>query len=110
MREIADDPDAYIAKKRWGKINISQDDIREDLRKLYVALEIQIVDRIEALGRLRESPEYEFMKQCRSRPGLLDEVVESQRSALTSEIETLEAEAAVLFEEIQELSGRDSQI
>jgi DNA polymerase III epsilon subunit-like protein len=110
LREIADDPDAYIAKQRWGKINISQDDMREDLRKLYVALEIQIVERIEALGRLRESPEYEFMRQCRNRPGLLDEVAENQRNTLTAEIEALETEAGLLFEEIQELNGRESPI
>ncbi|MDO8910689.1 MAG: exonuclease domain-containing protein [Phenylobacterium sp.] len=110
LKEIADDPDAYIARHGWGKINISQEDKRQDLRKLYVALEIQIVQRIEALERLRESAEYELMKQCRNRPGLLDEVAESQRKALAAEIELLETEAAVLSEEILELNGKDSGI
>ncbi len=110
LREIAEDPDAYVARQRWGKINISQVDVREDLNKLYIALELQIIQRIEALGRLRESPEYELMKQCRDRPGLLDEVAETQRKALTAEIELLEIEAGLLFQEIKDLNGKDSQI
>jgi len=110
LKEIAENPDAYIAKKNWGRINISQESKREDFRKLYVSLEIQIVDRIEALSRLRESPEYELMKQCRVRPGLLDEVANHRRRALAAEIEQLEAEAEALFEEILELNGKESGI
>jgi DNA polymerase III epsilon subunit-like protein len=110
LREIADDPDTYIAKQSWGRINLSREDKREDLRKLYVALELQIVERIEALGRLRQSPEYQLMTQCRAQVGLLDEVADSRRVALAEEIELLETEAAVLFEEILNLNGKASAI
>lgn len=110
LREIAEDPDAYIAKQNWGQINISRADDREDLRKLYIALEIQIVERIEALERLRESPEYTLMKQCRSRPGLLAEVADTQKANLAAEIELLQAEADALLEEIEELSVADCGI
>lgn len=110
LREIANDPDGYIAKNQWGEINISDSDVHEDLLKLYRAIEIQIVERIEALQFLRESAEYELMQQCRSRPGLLDEVAEQQRRSVEVEIEQLEIEANELHTEIQELSGSDSDI
>jgi len=110
LREIASDPDSYIARKEWGSINISEGDAHEDLLKLYRAIEIQIVERIEALERLRESAEYELMKQCRSRPRLLHDVADQQKSALFSEIAQLEAEAAELYTEILELSGSASGI
>jgi DNA polymerase III epsilon subunit-like protein len=110
LREIANDPDGYIAKKEWGKINISNGDAHEDLLKLYRAIEMQIVERIEALERLRESAEYELMKQCKARPGLLDDVAEQQKLVLTSEIEKLEKEAKALAVEIEELTGSDSGV
>jgi DNA polymerase III epsilon subunit-like protein len=106
LRKIAEDPDAFVKGQRWGKINLSEEDNQEDLRRLYETLEIQIVQLIEALGRLRESPEYELMKHSRNQPDLLDGVVDKQRAALAVEIELLENEAKLLFEEIQKLNGR----
>jgi DNA polymerase III epsilon subunit-like protein len=110
LREIANDPDGYVAKNDWGTINISEGDVHEDLLKLYRAIEIQIVERIEALGCLRESAEYELMKQCRTRPGLLDDIAEQQRKSLVSEMEQLEIQAKALNLEIRELSGGDGGI
>ena len=106
LRKIAEDPDAFVKGQRWGKINLSEEDNQEYLRRLYEALEIQIVQLIEALGRLRESPEYELMKNTLNQPDLLDMVVDRQRAALAAEIELLENEAKHLFEEIQKLNGR----
>lgn len=110
LREIANDPDGYIAKNQWGKIDIADGDDQEDLLKLYRAIEIKIVERIEALQSLRDSAEYELMQQCRARPDLLDEVAGQQRRSLVAEIERLEIEANELYTEIQELSGSDSGI
>jgi DNA polymerase III epsilon subunit-like protein len=110
LREIADGPDAFIARQGWGRINIAYEDRPEDLRKLYDSLEIEIVERIEALEQLRQSPDYELMKQCRNRPQLIAEIAEHQKTTLAAEIAQLEAEAEALFEEIQTLAGRDSGI
>lgn len=108
LREISNDPDGYIAKNHWGEINISDSDVHEGLLKLYRAIEIQIVERIEVLQLLRESSEYELMQQCRTGPSLLDYVAEQQRKSLEVEIKRLEIEAYELYAEIQELTGRDS--
>ena len=110
LREIAEDPDSFIAKNQWGGINIGEGSAHEDLLKLYRALEIQIVERIEALQRLRESAEYELMTKCRVQPALLDQVAEQQRDALIAEIEQLAAEAEALEAEIEELNGAVSGI
>lgn len=110
MREIANDPDGFIAKNEWGKINISEGDAHEDLRKLYRAIELQIVERIEALEILRASSEYELMSKCREQQGLLDKVAEQHRQALLAEIEQLVAEAEALQVEIEGLNGVGSGI
>lgn len=110
LREIANDPDGFITKNKWGEINIGEDGEQEDLLKLYRAIEIKIVELIEQLQQLRESAEYELMTKCREQSGLLDQVAEQHKDALRAEIEELAAEAETLEEEIEELTGACSGI
>jgi hypothetical protein len=110
LRQIADDPEAYIARQGWGTLEIARADETENLRKLYEAIELEIVERIEALTRLRESPEYELMKACRARPEMLDRVSEQRISTLEAEIEQLVQEANRLEAEIEELTGEETRI
>ena len=110
LREIADAPDVFIAKQGWGKLEIARADETENLRKLYEAIELEIVERIEALTRLRESPEYALMKACRARPEMLERVAEQRISALEAEIEQLAQGANRLEAEIEELTGQQTRI
>jgi hypothetical protein len=110
LRAIAKDPEAFIANQGWQGIGIDRDDDREDLRKLYEAIEVEIVERLEALSRLRESAEYELMMACRVRPELLDRVARDRGATLLTEIEGLQKVAEQLAAQIEELTGEQSSI
>jgi DNA polymerase-3 subunit epsilon len=110
LREIAADPDGFIARQSWLGIGIAQGESTEDLRRLYESIEIAIVERLEALRQLRESAEYELALRCQGRPELLADIAAGQIAALEEEIMRLEIEAARLDAEIEELTGRRSRV
>jgi DNA polymerase III epsilon subunit-like protein len=110
LKEIAQDPDAFIARKGWGDLGIARAEDAENLRRLYESIEIAIVERLEALRSLRESPEYELAARCQALPDLLSQVAAEQIAALRSEIASLEAEAERLDAEIVHLTGKRSRV
>ncbi len=107
LRDIAEDPDGFIARQGWGVLDIARGDQVEDLRKLYEAIEIEIVTRLDAMAKLRESPDYELMTMCRAKPEMLARIAEEQTRALDAEIKKLTQEADRLRAEIRELTGEE---
>jgi DNA polymerase-3 subunit epsilon len=110
LSEIAADPEAFIAKQGWGKMDGARDESIEGLRRLYTALELEIIAQIEALSVLKESPEYEFMRLSGEKPEFLHNVAAQQRLGLIEEIEKLKIEAEDLANQIEELTGKASTI
>ena len=70
----------------------------------------QFIAVSEALGRLRESPDYELSQISERKPGLLDELAAERAKQLEKESAELEQPAARLAEESKELSGEAIQI
>ena len=60
---------------------------------------------LEALNRLRESPDYELCQLSELKPGLLDELAAERKKLLEKESVELQHQADKLAEEIRELSG-----
>jgi DNA polymerase III epsilon subunit-like protein len=110
LREIANDPDGFITRQGWANISINLTAQAEDLRKLHEAIEIQIVQRIDALLRLRESPEYELSRICRASPEALSRVANEQIRQLEAEIAELSEAASQLALEIRDLTGQQSRV
>jgi hypothetical protein len=77
------------------------------LRRLYETLQLEIITVIEALDRLKESPEYELCQISGKKPGVLDELAAERKKLLEKESAELEAQASQLAEEIKELSGEE---
>ena len=75
------------------------------LRRLHETLQLEIITVIEALGRLRESPDYELSQISERKPGVLDELLAERAKQLENESAELEQQATRLAEEIKELSG-----
>ncbi len=71
---------------------------REGEERLHETLQREIINVIEALNRLRESPDYQLCQLSERKPGMLDELA-AERALV------LEREARRLAEEIKELSG-----
>ena len=60
---------------------------------------------LEALNRLRESPDYELCQLSEQKPGVLQELAAERKTLLEKESAELEQQADKLAEEIRELSG-----
>lgn len=105
LREIAADPEGYMAKHKLGKIDLSDEDDLISLHKLHKALEIKIIEIIEQIDELRNDPKYELYKLSTRRPEYLNEVAEQQKLQLSAECEELKKKATSLADEIESITG-----
>ena len=74
-------------------------------RRGYESVQLEIIMVLEALGQLRESPEYELCQIIEKKPGVLDELATERASQLEKESAELEKQAQRLAAEIEELAG-----
>lgn len=109
LREIANDPNGFILRQDWTRLDFSDSNEIGSLRKLLDTLYAEIIDKIEALNSLHESADYELFQLSSDRPNLLHEVASAQAKSLSDEVAKLEAEAEELKREINELTGVDEQ-
>ncbi len=107
LREIAEDPDGFILRQGWAALDFSEEVELIQLRRLYETLQMEIIDVLEALGRLRESPDYELCRISEQKPDMLDKVAAEQAKLLDKEIGKLDDQASRAAEEITELGGAE---
>ena len=105
LREIADDPGAFMLRQGWGALNLTEEVEIKALHKLYASLQLEILNLLEMLNQLHESPEHELLTLSQKKPQLIEEVAAQQRKAISDEIAALNEEAARLQREIDELSA-----
>ena len=105
LREIANDPAAYMAKQGWDDEGSEEDETAAGLRAVYEAVSLAIIECIEQAEQLRESEQYAVMRFCRDNPDGFDSIVARRKDLLAEEIDTLEQEAQQLEIEIKQLSG-----
>lgn len=106
LREIAQDPNAFLMKQGWDQLDFSDSVEAASLRKLLDNLQLQIVLVLDALNELRREERYELHKLSQEREGYLQEVVQAHAQTISKEMEALTLEAASLNEEIELLTGR----
>lgn len=68
------------------------------------------MELLETLDELRESSDYELYRLTQEQPGLLQKVADAQASDIATELTELEAEAAKLAEEIENLTGAPNAV
>ena len=105
LEEIAADPEAYASKKGLGSLDLSEVDEAESLKRLWNALQAEIIAVMEAIEALKRSSEYELAKLAEKNDDFLDEVIEQQKTGLQEEEDRLNKEADKLNEEIEGLTG-----
>jgi DNA polymerase III epsilon subunit-like protein len=105
LREIADDPDGFMLRQGWGALNLTEEVEIKALHKLYASLQLEILNLLEMLNQLHESPDHELLTLSQKKPQLIEEVAAQQRKAISDEIAVLKEEAARLQREIDELSA-----
>ena len=77
------------------------------LRRLYETLQLEIIDVLESLTILKESPDFELCQISEKKPGVLDELAAERKKLLEKETADLEKQASQLAEEIKELTGEE---
>jgi DNA polymerase-3 subunit epsilon len=105
LNEIAADPHAFILRQGWTSLDFSEEQELAKLRRLYQALQFEIITVLESLGRVKSTQEYELCQLSTKQPDLLREFAGKRAVALEKEIAELEQEAGTLAQEIKELSG-----
>ncbi len=105
LREIAKDPDAYLLKH--GMARLSQDESTDvlRLRSLLDSLQQRILETLEALNTLQESSGYALHRHTQQDSGFFEATVQAHRQALDAEMADMNAEAAQLGKEIEQLTG-----
>ncbi|MEI6564464.1 MAG: hypothetical protein WCO42_09200 [bacterium] len=105
LREIAEDPHGFILRQGWAALDFSEEVELAQLRRLYETLQLEVINVLEFIGQLRESPDYELCRITEQKPGVLDELAAERAELLDKESAELEAQANRLAEEIEELGG-----
>ena len=109
LREIADDPNAFILRQGWLRIDFREEEELRHLRRLYETLQLEILSVLESVNRMRESPEYELCRLTEEDAGALQRVSEQRTKLLESERAKLESEAEALARDIAELTGSEPE-
>ncbi len=105
LREIANDPSAWLQKRGLGRLDFSEDSQLDGLLKVYRGLQVQIVLVLERISQLRSDPDYELARLSARRPGYLEEVAADYRKEIRRKCEELEREAEDLASQIEEMTG-----
>ena len=105
LREIANDPNAFIYKQGWESVDLADEKEINALRRLLEMLQTKIVEVIEATDQLKESPDYELYTLAQRDASILDTVSGKQKQEIEAECATLTAEASELEKQILELTG-----
>ncbi|HEY3760858.1 MAG TPA: hypothetical protein VGN23_03840 [Verrucomicrobiae bacterium] len=102
LREIAEDPEGFILRQGWTILDLKDEEELPQLRKLYEALQKEILTLTEALKVLRASPDYELCQLMEQKPGILDELAAERAKQLEIENAELESQASQLEKEISD--------
>lgn len=108
MREIANDPSAFMRKNNLGELQVFEEDESENLRRLYESLQARILDTIASIDELRSGAQFELFRLSSRRPGYLDEVATEYRRELDAECELLMAEADQLQKQVKTLQDEEA--
>lgn len=108
MREIANDPSAFMRKNNLGELQEVEEDESENLRRLYESLQARILDTIASIDELRSGAQFELFRLSSRRPGYLDEVATEYRRELDAECELLMAEADELQKQVKTLQDEEA--
>jgi hypothetical protein len=108
LSDIAEDPSAFIPLQGWKVLDLKDADELNSLQKLHIALQLEIVNLLEMLNTLRDSPEFELHSISRKDANFVNEVVDERIMVLSAETKALETEAVRLQRDIDEFTDATS--
>jgi DNA polymerase-3 subunit epsilon len=100
LREIADDPHAFIARQGWTELDLAEEQELTQLQRLHAALLFEITAVLDSLALLRASEDFQLCQRCDADPEGLAGIAASLAAQLRAECEALETEAVAIAREI----------
>ena len=100
LREIAEDPQGFMLRQGWSKLDFADVEELAQLKRLHETLQKEIAAVTESLKELRASPDYELCQLAEQKPGVLDELAAERVKQLELENAELELQAKQLEKEI----------
>jgi DNA polymerase III epsilon subunit-like protein len=108
MREIANDPAAFMTKHNLGKLQAYEENEVGSLKKLYESLQIKIFETISDTDELRSGEQFAIYRLASRRAGYLEEVASQYKAKIEVECQDLRALADKLSKEMEELQGEEA--
>ena len=105
LREIAEDPQGFMLRQGWAKLDFADVAELAQLKRLLETLQKEITAVVDSLKELRASPDYELCQLAEQKPGVLDELATERVKQLELENAELEKQAELLADEIKQLGG-----
>lgn len=105
LREIAQNPDGFLLKHGMALLTQEDSSDVDRLRALHDALQQHILETLEALNSLHETPGYELHDRMQQDSSFFATTVGDHLQMLEAEIADLQAEANRLADEIEGLTG-----
>jgi DNA polymerase-3 subunit epsilon len=105
LREIVDDPHAYLTRQGWTDLDFAEEHELAELQRLHAALLVEITAVLDSLAELRGSAEFQLCLRSDLHPEGLVGIAASLAAQVRTECEALEAEAEALAVELEK-AGR----
>ena len=100
LRQIGDEPDEFLLRHGWARLDFADAKEAAKLRRLWENLETEIVAVLHTSNRMKDSAEYELYRLTSRAPEIFDETVAKQVEVILQEMATLQTRANELAAEI----------
>lgn len=91
LREIANDPEGFMARQGWGFVAFDDNDSVDQLKHLYETLEGEIISILESIEALHGSNDFELYQLVSAQPEFLEQLVSEQSQEIEAENAALTA-------------------
>ena len=106
LREIADDPNGFLARMGLGEMDDAVEPTLDGLREIYEGLQGKILELMGQLDELYDSDGWKLYQLSMQDDNWLDVATPSQEVDLKKQIEELRIQADQLAQEIAEITGQ----
>lgn len=106
LREIADDPNGFLARMGLGEIDNAVEQTLDGLRDIYEGLQAQILELMGQLDELYDSDGWKLYQLSTQDDNWLDVATRSHEVEIKKQIEELQIQADQLAQEIAEITGQ----
>jgi hypothetical protein len=93
LRQIGNEPDEFLLRRGWAKLDFADAREAAKLRRLWENLETEIVSMLQTANHMKDSAEYELYRLTSRAPEIFEETVAKQMETIEQEMAALQSRA-----------------